>query len=266
MALWTIGMGMSSSLAAAAIVYWLIERNTLHALIIGGTGVLVFTLTWFFTKKPPTPTPSVQQDVRQEVNPRISIPINISNTSPVAPAPAPVAAPDPPPQPKCNIVFTGVRLGGKMPDYKLLKQPNETIPYIAATFENKAAPGVEVDTPTVKARAIFRHSDGHEILDLTGVAWAYQEGQEYATLEANSPKYLALFSIEQGRLFSRSIEFLGVPIGSHKRGSRVQRHLIAEQIGSIEIQLSTPTKCLYIVVLNFQAGLPMPEFTGFQEL
>jgi hypothetical protein len=57
MTLWTLGMSTSSSLVASAIVYWIVERNLVNALIIGGTGFVVFILTLIFAKKPSAPPP-----------------------------------------------------------------------------------------------------------------------------------------------------------------------------------------------------------------
>jgi hypothetical protein len=61
--LWTLGMGTSSSLVATAIVYWIVERNLINALIIGGTGIAVFIITIIFAKKPSAavpPTPLIK--------------------------------------------------------------------------------------------------------------------------------------------------------------------------------------------------------------
>jgi hypothetical protein len=65
---WTLGMGISGSLVATAIAFWIVESDHIHALVIGGTGVVVFILTPLFTKKPSSTPPSVHQENRQEVN------------------------------------------------------------------------------------------------------------------------------------------------------------------------------------------------------
>lgn len=72
-----MGTGTASSLIAAAVVYWLIERNVGHALIIGGAGIVVFILTLIFAKKPAADSAApVHQHVKQEANPQISAQIS----------------------------------------------------------------------------------------------------------------------------------------------------------------------------------------------
>lgn len=72
-----MGTGTASSLIAAAVVYWLIERNVGHALIIGGAGVVLFLLTLIFAKKPAADSAApVHQHVKQDANPHIRTEIN----------------------------------------------------------------------------------------------------------------------------------------------------------------------------------------------
>jgi hypothetical protein len=72
-----MGTGTASSLITAAVVYWLIERNVSHALIIGAAGIVVFVLTLIFAKKPAADSAApVHQHVKQEANPQINAQIN----------------------------------------------------------------------------------------------------------------------------------------------------------------------------------------------
>jgi hypothetical protein len=72
-----MGTGTASSLIAAAVVYWLIERNVGHVLIIGGAGIVVFILMLIFAKKPAADSAApVHQRVKQEANPQISAQIS----------------------------------------------------------------------------------------------------------------------------------------------------------------------------------------------
>ncbi len=75
MTLWTLGMGVSTSLVASAIVYWITVRNLVPSLVIGGTGVIVFLVTLLFTKKPTHSTPPtyVTQENKLEANPQITL-------------------------------------------------------------------------------------------------------------------------------------------------------------------------------------------------
>jgi hypothetical protein len=72
---WTLGLGTSSSLIAAGVGYWLIERSVAHALVISGVGIVVLILTLVFAKKPGDSAP-VDQKGKQEANPHISSQIN----------------------------------------------------------------------------------------------------------------------------------------------------------------------------------------------
>ncbi len=66
-------MGISSSLIAAAIVYWIVEQKLIAALIIGGAGIAGFLITHFLTKRPPpTVPPSVNQENIQTFNPQFN--------------------------------------------------------------------------------------------------------------------------------------------------------------------------------------------------
>jgi hypothetical protein len=65
-------MGVSSSLIAAAIAYWITDHNLVRTLVIGGTGIAGFLLTYLLTKRPTPPTSpvSVHQENKQEFSPR----------------------------------------------------------------------------------------------------------------------------------------------------------------------------------------------------
>ena len=62
-------MGVSTSLIAAAIAYWITDHRLVPVVVIGVAGVI-----GFFTRKPlATNNPSAQQKVKQEANPNIHI-------------------------------------------------------------------------------------------------------------------------------------------------------------------------------------------------
>ena len=65
-------MGVSSSLIAAAIVYWITDHKWLPALVIGAAGIIGFLVTHLFARRPAA-APSVNQDVKQEANPQINV-------------------------------------------------------------------------------------------------------------------------------------------------------------------------------------------------
>ena len=62
----TLGMGVSSSLIAAAIVYWITDHNLVRAFMIGGAGVAGFLLTYLLTKRAAPPMPSVSVNQKNE--------------------------------------------------------------------------------------------------------------------------------------------------------------------------------------------------------
>src|SRR5437016_14312135 len=73
-----LGMGIAGNLIAAAVLWYVTGPNT--GLIIGGAGIALFIIVYFFTKKPvvhippPPPAPvSVHQENKQEFNPRLDI-------------------------------------------------------------------------------------------------------------------------------------------------------------------------------------------------
>jgi hypothetical protein len=79
MTLRNLGMGIAGNLIAAAILWYVTGPNT--GLVIGGAGIALFVIVYFFTKKPVAPilpsppSPPVLQENRQsqEFSPRIDI-------------------------------------------------------------------------------------------------------------------------------------------------------------------------------------------------
>lgn len=114
--------------------------------------------------------------------------------------------------------------------------------------------GQELRIPTVKARLIYRDSNGREILDMSNVAWIPGPGSAYATLGANTPKYLLLFWLADMKLLCRSVEFLGIPLSRRYSGSRHRDYEMTAPVATAEAQLLTEKEQLYRVVLNFVDG------------
>jgi hypothetical protein len=262
--IWTLGMGTSSSLVATAIVYWIVEQKTIHALVIGGTGIVVFVLTLLFAKKPASPpAPSVNQEVKQEANPQMKQEVNpqftqqvtVYGNQPTAAATAP--APEKKPELRHNIQFIGVaqttitRYVGTRP-----------APAIAAGFENKSISGQELKTPDVRGRLIFRRIDETVIADVRDVVWVPGNTMS-VTMRVNSPESLLLFFVERGQLFTQSLE----PTWTVKRGRRLKYLRAADipingAIASIEIQVLTDNEELCKQVLKFNGDLPIPRLIG----
>jgi len=265
-----LGMGVSSSLIAAAIAYWFTEHHFIPALVIGGAGVVGFLLTWFFAKKPEAVSAapfSVNQENKQEfaphteINPQFNISVGNSSASAAAPEPAPEKKNEP----RCNIHCKGVKWG---------VNPANTYPFIkstfaAAVFENEALPdSADLRIPTVKARAVFRNPDGLEILDLTDVAWIPGNGKKHETLQVNTPKYLLLFTLVKGKLRGRSVQLVDARIrGRGRKVAAYQDYDISLRVGSVEIQLLTEREVLYRVLLTLDdQGNGLPSLTESREL
>ena len=346
MTLWTLGMGISGSLVAAAIAYWITEHNLVSAVVIGGTGVVVFILTLLFTKKPSASgPPSVIQKNKQEFNPQFNPQITVSPNIQIH-SPAPSEHPDaekeflrqqektiieflrksgpysgydyeevskgtnltkreardalerlkrqrrvraegvldakggysyfldevehndaPAPQKtnelRCNIQFLTVET--EIQTDRLGQSFNTA----CAIFENKYIEGQKLRTPTLKARLIFKHPDGHLVLDLANAAW-WPEEKIYAPFSANSPRRLLLFfdsaNVAERNVWARSVR--PAPARRGRYHSRIvepngESHLISEMIETVEVQLLTENECLYRKVLKFEDdGIGFPKFIG----
>jgi hypothetical protein len=263
-------MGVSTSLIAAAFVDWVTEHNLIRALIIGGAGIIGFLVTHFLTKKSAIPAPSASQNLKQEANPHINVQtspqFNISvGNSPASAAPAPAA--EKKPEPCCNIRFKDVKLGTSNTAHRFPFTPDFI--FSAAEFENEPLPsGYDLRIPRVKARIIYRHPDGFDVLDLSNATWIPGTAKKYEKFEVNTPKYLLLFSLQNGKLRCRSAEPVGTRIaGRFRRITDYQDFDIALRVGSTEIQLLTDSEVLYRVLLTFDdGGDGLPLFTGFREL
>jgi hypothetical protein len=66
------GMGVSTSLVAAAIVDWVTQHNAVRALIIGGAGIVGFIVTYLLARQKPLPPPPPTVNAKQEANPQIT--------------------------------------------------------------------------------------------------------------------------------------------------------------------------------------------------
>lgn len=256
MTLWTLGMGTSSSLVATAIVYWIIEHNLVHALAIGGTGVIVFILTLIFAKRPPA-QPTVHQENKQEFKPHTEFhqPISVVVGGNAA---APAPAPEKKSEPRCNIECTGV--GQSLARLT----PLVTAPFATAAFENHYIKGQQLRIPTVRARLVFRDPQGTTFADLSNVPWAPSQ-DIYATLRANTPQHLILFGLANGHLFARTVEPIGIRIGRQHGRTDIRQIPLTGGVSTVEVQLLTEAELLYRVVLVFRDGNDntLPQFVGF---
>jgi len=265
-------MSISGSIVASGVVL-VIMGDVGKGLIVTGVGIATFLVTYFFIRQPPAPfqassPPVNQQDVKQEASPHIHAPINISvvGSTSTASAAAPTSVPEPrlnkKPEPRCNIKFKDVSIGQRTPDGPF-PQFRPPYPFCAAIFENELIDGCEPLIPTVKARVTFKHPDGHKVRDLSDVAWIPGTGKTWETFDVNTPRYLNLFTLKDGHLFCRIVEFIGIPIGRRNRGSIWRDIPIMERIASVEIQLLTKTDRQYGVILDFEdTGNGMPRFAG----
>jgi xanthosine utilization system XapX-like protein len=267
-------MGVSSSLIAGAIYYWITERHPIPALVIAGLGVVGILITYLFTKKPTpaVPSPSVHQDVKQEVSPQVNInpQFNIGAPAAAAPAPAPVPALQPKPEPRHNIKFADLAYGENEQTHVLSKFAGQTLSFATAKFVNEAIKGQELLAPTVKARAIYRRLDGAPVLDISNVPWVPGPGnQVYETFEVNTPKYLLLFSLGYNTRFARSVDSAVARVtGQRQMVHHPRDYEIKEPIANVEVQLLTAREQVYAVLLHFiDSDLRLlPYFNGYEEL
>jgi hypothetical protein len=262
----SLGIGVSGSLIAAAIYYWITEHRLIPALVIGGAWIAGFILTWLFNKKPAPTTvpPSITQNNRQEFNPQINVSVGNSTSTAAASAPAPAVSPKS--EPRSNIHFTEMASGMSPNRSGLLPIAiGQADPFAAAMFENQIIEGMELRIPTVKARVIYRRPDGSAILDVSKVAWIPGRGRAYETFEASTPKYLLLFLLARENLLCRTVE----PMNTRTAGQRMipDHHRIDRPVASVEIQLLTEKERLYRVVLNFvdDGTNELPQCTGHTE-
>jgi uncharacterized repeat protein (TIGR03803 family) len=277
--MWTaLGMGVSVSLIAAAI-YDYATGNHVRALIMGGAGLVGFSIAYFFSKKKPelTPPPPMMKDSGNATATATGgsggsasigdITINLPPAQSAAAAPAPAL--DTKHKPSCNIHFTDVKLGNMDETRTLLPvRVGQSNPFAAAVFENKVIKGEELRIPLAKARVIYRHADGHDILDLSNLPWIPGAGKIYTRFEANTPQYLLLFFLDRGRLMSRSIEYTAISLGRRGSNTRGRDYHLAEPISSVEIQILTEQEELYRVVLAFtdDGSNALPRLIDFKEL
>jgi hypothetical protein len=265
-----LGVGISSSLIAAAIVYWVTERRLIPALVLGGAGLAGFAITWLLSRSQSASlarASSVSLENKQEFNPHFNpqfnpqFTVSVGNSSASA---ASVPTPTPEPKERHNIHFTSVFLA------TLGSMMGHTAPCMTAIFENQDIEGEQLEKPTVRARAIFRRPDGGLILDLSDVAWM-PDHNVYATLTVNTPRHLFLFFFDGDRLWARSARVVGTSIGGMRRRIRGQydSHVLDGPVGSVEIHLLKDTEAPYKVKLKFedeQPNSPLPKFTSFTEL
>ena len=174
------------------------------------------------------------------------------------------ASPTPKDEPRCNIEFLDVEVATNT------NFVGQSIKTACAIFENEHVDGQKLRTPTLKGRLIFKHPDGHIVLDLSNVAW-WPDEQLYALFSANSPRQLLLFfspspEAEECNLWARSVRPSPARIGAYKRRVREgESHAILEQIQTIEVQLLTETECLYRKILKFEDDASgFPKFAGVQ--
>ncbi len=263
----SLGIGVSGSLIAAAICYWITERHLIPALVIGGAGIAGFILTWLFTKKPPpsiAPVP-ITQDNQQQFSPHTEIRpefhISVGNNSPAAPAPAPEKKPEP----RCNVQFVTVGVGQVEQQRVLSQYAGQTIKYAAAAFENKAITGEKLRIPRVRVRLIFRHPDGHIVANVPNAAWIRpprESPSPYMRLEANTPQHVVIFWLVAGKLTCQSV----VEDGYTSMGRHVthRTHELNQNIGTVEVEILTENEKLYGVLLRFkdEDDNALPVFDG----
>lgn len=260
----TLGMGVSSSLIAAAIAYWITDHHLITALVMGAAGIVGFVGTLLLSRKPQSPSPvSVNQDNKQEFNPQVNInpQFNLSLGNATASA-ATAPAPEKKDEPRCNIQFNGVLYLRQDQINVLEPYAGQTLLYAVAVFENKAVAGMELRTPTVRSRAIFRDENAMQFGDIPEMVWA-QVNEAHTTMRANSPQHLLLFFSVNERLMVR--------VGETRR-NRFARpfrdHELGRPVSSVEIQLLTDTEQLYTAILRFtDNGIsPLPRFDSYSEL
>jgi hypothetical protein len=212
------------------------------------------------------PPATAHQGVKQEANPQINSQINphfnisVGNASATATAPAPEKNDEP----RCNIEFLDVEVETNT------NFVGKSMKTACAIFENEHVDGQKLRTPTLKGRLIFKHPDGHIVLDLSNVAW-WPDEQLYAPFSANSPRQLLLFfspspEAAESNLWARSVHPSPARIGAYKKRVREgESHAILEQIQTIEVQLLTETECLYRKILEFEDDASgFPKFVGVQ--
>lgn len=168
----------------------------------------------------------------------------------------------PPPDnsPHCNIEFSDVEVTTQV------TADGGSIITACAIFENEHVKGRKLLIPTLRARLIFKHPDGHLILDLSDASWWPNEQLE-VTFSANSPRQLLLFFspspyVAAANLWARSV--VQRQLSGHHRFVFVgESHPIIEKIASVEVQLLTDSECLYRNVLRFEDdGDGFPRFVG----
>ena len=266
-------VGLSSNFIVSAVIAYL-TNSTRVATIAFGIGLALLIVAAFIGKKHKLETvtsfraPSINQDTKQESSPHINAPINISignsSSTAAAAAPTPALEPETKDEPRCNIRFTGVSQQQMRPTSVLSPYAGQSIPYLVASFENQHSQGQKLRIPTVTARAIFKHADGHTIADVPHVAWT--PNHKYATLKANLPQHLVLLFLQGDTLFCRSIEDVYISLGARRiKPPKHRDYVIGEPVASIEVQLLTDDEELYNRVLPFSdqdEDNPLPQFTG----
>lgn len=249
-------------------------KGTSAGAVSFGIGAVLFVI-WHFTRKKnlePQTAPVANQDVKQEVSPRVNvnpqISVSVGNSTATAAAPAPRIEDEQ----RCNIHFVGVGVGEVEQQRVLSPYTGQTIKYAAAAFENKAIPGERLRLPRVRVRLIFRHPDEHIVADVSNAAWIrppLESPSPYMRLQANTPQHVVLFWLVAGQLTCQSIIEDG---SSHTRLRRrsfmaFRTHELNEKIGTVEVQLLTESEHLYTVLLKFQDDDKniLPVFTGVAE-
>jgi hypothetical protein len=264
-------IGVWSSLVAAGFVWWVTEHNLIPGLLMVIAGVIGLGLTQFFLKKPGIPnaaSPIVSQDVKLEVSPQVTINPQVTIGIPAAGAPVPTLS-EQKDKPRCNIHFEDVWYGDRWQGNPLARFAGQTLSFATAKFENVAIDGVELRTPRVKARAIYRRANGTVILDLPNIPWVPGRADQSETIfEASVPRYVLLFFRGDGRLLCRSVESVLARIAGRKQYvSEPRDYQLEESPAGIDVLLLTATERLYSVRLSFTENPDsLPEFTGYEEL
>lgn len=202
------------------------------------------------------PAASVHQENRQEFNPQFNISVGNSSSTATANVLAPEKKDS---EPRCAIELSDVRVAPHQTD------AGTPIKTACAVFENKYIDGQRLRTPTLHARLIFRHSDGHLVLDLPDAAWWPNETRD-ASFTANAPRQLLLFfspspEVTEANLFARAVHLQQIG-GYHRSVLLGESYPISEEIGSIEVQLLTDTELVFQKVLKFEEGDGFPKFIG----